>query len=210
MSKDCPALAKWLQKRGSYTSHDIQNEIISLIYHSVMRSILSKISASRFFSLIIDGGSDAGFVEQIYIRYLEDLKPKEEFLGFYATESKISACRGQSYDGAANMSGDIKGLQGRISLLEPRAIFVHCYAHNLNLILKDATADHPLFRDLFSCVHTLSNMVRESPKRMANFKNLAKLNEEPGIVLKPFCATRWTVRVLSLDAVAEQIESYLA
>jgi len=67
MSKDCPALAKWLQKRGSYTSHDIQNEIISLIYHSVMRSILSKISASRFFSLIIDGGSDAGFVEQISI-----------------------------------------------------------------------------------------------------------------------------------------------
>jgi len=122
---------------------------------------------------------------------------------------QISACRGQSYDGAANMSGDIKGLQGRISLLEPRAIFVHCYAHNLNLILKDATADHPLFRDLFSCVHTLSNMVRESPKRMANFKNLAKLNEEPGIVLKPFCATRWTVRVLSLDAVTEQIESIL-
>jgi len=45
---------------------------------------------------------------------------------------------GQGYDGAANMSGKFKGVQTVIRNLYPRAIFVHCAAHSLNLAVSSA------------------------------------------------------------------------
>jgi hypothetical protein len=46
--------------------------------------------------------------------------------------------RGQGYDGAANMAGRFQGVQARISHLYPGAVYVHCYAHKLNLALVEA------------------------------------------------------------------------
>ncbi|XP_015378230.1 PREDICTED: uncharacterized protein LOC107172455, partial [Diuraphis noxia] len=81
----------------------------------------------------------------------------ELFLGFFETkltdaatlyslltnvlsqfELDLSDCRGQCYDGAANVSGHITGLQKRINDIEPRALYVHCSAHTLNLVVQDA------------------------------------------------------------------------
>jgi hypothetical protein len=45
----------------------------------------------------------------------------------------LNKCRGQGYDGAAVMSGISSGVQKRISDIIPRASYVHCSAHNLNL-----------------------------------------------------------------------------
>lgn len=41
----------------------------------------------------------------------------------------------QSYDGAAVMSGSVWGVQARFQEIHPEAIYVHCYAHELNLVL---------------------------------------------------------------------------
>lgn len=49
----------------------------------------------------------------------------------------ISKFRGQCHDGAATVSGHISGLQRRIMDVEPRATFVHCNAHTLNLEEQD-------------------------------------------------------------------------
>ncbi len=43
--------------------------------------------------------------------------------------------RGQGYDGAANMSASYKGLQARLQRQNEKALFVHCHAHGLNLVL---------------------------------------------------------------------------
>ena len=50
----------------------------------------------------------------------------------------MSKCRGQCYAGAATMSGAYKGVQKRILDQQPNAFYVHCAAHNLNLIVNDA------------------------------------------------------------------------
>lgn len=47
-------------------------------------------------------------------------------------------CRGQAYDGASVMSGNLTGLQTRVKEISPEAMFVHCCAHNLNLCLIDS------------------------------------------------------------------------
>ena len=42
---------------------------------------------------------------------------------------------GQFYDGASNMSGQFNGLQLKIREINSSALYVHCYAHSLNLVL---------------------------------------------------------------------------
>ena len=52
---------------------------------------------------------------------------------------QISNCRGQAYDGAANMVGHLNGVAAKIQQDEPRAHFVHCVAHSLNLCLQESS-----------------------------------------------------------------------
>ena len=51
-------------------------------------------------------------------------------LGLY-----MQSMRSQAYDGAANMSGRISGLQARVKEVNPMACYVHCTDHRLNLAL---------------------------------------------------------------------------
>ena len=66
----------------------------------------------------------------------------------------LSNCIGQSYDGVANMSSVPNGVK---TLLKKEADghcqYVHCFAHSLNLCIKDVTQKYELPRncmDLFS------------------------------------------------------------
>lgn len=47
-------------------------------------------------------------------------------------------CRGQSYNNSANMKGRNKGVQARLLEENPRALYVPCGAHTLNLMGADA------------------------------------------------------------------------
>ena len=44
---------------------------------------------------------------------------------------------GQGYDGASTMAVHLTGVQKRICDKYPRAIFVHCASHCLNLVIND-------------------------------------------------------------------------
>lgn len=43
----------------------------------------------------------------------------------------------QSYDGASVMSGRFNGVQQKIKNKYPEAIYIHCMAHRMNLIVLD-------------------------------------------------------------------------
>ena len=45
----------------------------------------------------------------------------------------LSMCRGQGYDGAGNMAGNIQGAAVRIFGKYPKALYIHCASHKLNL-----------------------------------------------------------------------------
>jgi hypothetical protein len=47
----------------------------------------------------------------------------------------MTRIRGQGYDGASNMRGDIKGLKTLIMQASPSAYYMHCFAHQLQLVL---------------------------------------------------------------------------
>ena len=125
--QDIPELDRWLSQRQKWMSHDIQNEMLRIMAHSVQRSIASDIQPARWYSLIVDETTDISVKEQISLclRYVTaDFDIHEDFVGFYETEYTDSArivqviedvllrlslqlhdCRGQCYDGASNMSG---------------------------------------------------------------------------------------------------------
>lgn len=49
----------------------------------------------------------------------------------------LSNSHGQAYDGASNMAGHVTGVAKRVLDEYPKAHFVHCMAHCLNLCLQD-------------------------------------------------------------------------
>ncbi|GFV97005.1 hypothetical protein TNCV_4352171 [Trichonephila clavipes] len=69
-----------------------------------------------------------------------DLREQILKLGPCQPEAK---CRGQGYDGEANMRGANGGLEKLIKDNQPRANYVHCSTHNFNLVLNDACNNVP-------------------------------------------------------------------
>ena len=61
----------------------------------------------------------------------------------------------QGYDGASVMSGKCSGVQQCIKEVAPQALYVHCYAHCLNLALVDTTRSIADASDFFALMETL-------------------------------------------------------
>lgn len=122
-------------------------------------SIVDAIRQVGFFTIMADEARSAKTEQlSLCVRYAEGLHVKERFLTFVdCSDSRdaegitrvITDCLkqlhlqdvlivGQSYDGAAVMSGHVSGVQTRIRAAYPVAMYFHCLAHKLNLVLVDA------------------------------------------------------------------------
>ena len=84
----------------------------------------------------------------------------------------IKNLRGQCYDGASNVNGRISDLRTRIREDEPRALFVHCSAHSLSLCVQDSLEGIIDVRNNIGLTKDIINFIRDSPKRLNEFKNI--------------------------------------
>ena len=82
----------------------------------------------------------------------------------------LNRCRGQCYDGAANMSGKRSGVAAQIQMEEPRAIYLHCMGHSLNLAVQDTCQS--FMSDTFDTVLELSKTLKYSLKKKAMLLSL--------------------------------------
>ena len=73
----------------------------------------------------------------------------------------------QSYDGAPVMSGSQRSVQSIVKETLPNAHYVHCYAHQLNLVLHQAVSQIPSFRIFFANLNGLTDFFYRSTKRIA-------------------------------------------
>uniref|UniRef100_A0A670JLM7 DUF4371 domain-containing protein n=1 Tax=Podarcis muralis TaxID=64176 RepID=A0A670JLM7_PODMU len=182
---DVPELKDWLGRSGyKWTSHDIQNEIIDLLGKSVLRKVLASIKKTEHFSIMVDETSDSSIHEQVSfcIRTVDDsLIINEDFIGLYKTPNTESQTlfsilkdvfarldlsmdnlRGQCYDGASNMRGKFKGLKKLVLDIQPKARYVHCTAHSLNLAVVDSLRHLTSMRDIMALAKDLIN-TRQRP-----------------------------------------------
>ena len=191
-SQDIPDLKNWLKRNRTFTSSDIQNEILRYMGLDIQRKFIEEIRKCNEYSIIADESSDISGKEQLAfcIRTVDSaLVPKEYFLGLYEVKSTkaesifavirdilvrfdldIHKIRAQCYDGASNMSGIHRGVAARITEVEPRAIYIHCFAHCLNLAVQDSVKAVQMLRNTMDVVHELSVIVKGSPKRSVSSK----------------------------------------
>lgn len=238
-SLDQPLLNAWMgRSKYKWISHEIVTEILTIMAMSVRRKLLTEIRNQPFYAIMADETTDVSRKEQMSInfRYVDEcLAVHESFLGFYETPSTdshtlfkvlldvltrfdidVRKCRGQCYDGAFNMSGEITGLQTRIRELVARAYYVHCAGHNLNLVAQDAMKIVDEIASFLSVMRDLITFVRASAKRVHIFKEIQSQfsddDDEPqedDISLKAFCPTRWTVRIKSLKSVKKNYKNII-
>ena len=80
--------------------------------------------------------------------------------------------RGQGYDNGANMKGVRKGVQNRILEKYPRAFYVPCACHSLNLVVNDAATTSTDTTAFFSIVQELYTFFSGSTKRWEVLKKV--------------------------------------
>jgi len=219
-------LSNWLKRprRALYTSHDIQNELLQMMAHAVIRKIVGDVHSARYYAVIADESADISGKQQLSVtlRWVDDVfSVHEDFVGVYEMDAAdadaiskmiqdpllrlglpLTFLRGQGYDGASVMSGNTNGVSARIMQLEKRAVYVHCCAHSLNLALQDSSRSCPAVRDALDFVREVVNFVRASPKRTRVLQQLKfESHDESSPGLHPLCPTRWTVRSRSIHSI---------
>lgn len=107
-------------------------------------------------------------------------------------------CRGQSYDNGANMKGKSKGVQARLLKINPRALFVPCGAHTLNLVISDAAKSSLDATNFFGYLQRIFALFSASTQRWDILKHHVK------ITVKSWSDTRWESRIDSVQAVRFQ------
>ena len=80
---------------------------------------------------------------------------------------------GQTYDGAAVMSGEWNGLQAKIKTIGPQALFTHCHAHRMNLVLQDTCKKIKECRIFFANLSGYASFFSTSPKSTNVLKHVA-------------------------------------
>ena len=79
----------------------------------------------------------------------------------------LSNLRGQGYDGASVMAGKVAEVSARILEKQEKALYFHCRAHSLNLVIAASCKQIPEIRNLFDSVSSLTWFLGASPKRKA-------------------------------------------
>lgn len=222
----------------TYLSNRAQNDLVHAIATVVREEIVQEIIKAKFFSVMMD---DVSGKEQLcmVIRFVDHSNVIHERLLSFQAVAKTDATSlfsavsdaihlhklemknivGQCYDGASNMKGVHNGVQAKVKEIVPTAIYVHCYAHCLNLVLVSAMTSNTLARNFFGTLEALYCFVRNSNYHHHLFQTLQKSHEDADdsvvtsgdddgntprpLSLKRLSDTRWACRFEAVRAVVQ-------
>ena len=119
------------------------NEIKEVKIFSLLVDETKDISKQEQMSIVVRYINSEGVLHEHFLTYVQAVSLTAESLTNYILDT---LCRfdldpewivSQGYDGASVMSGHCSRVQQRIREVAPNAIYIHCYAHTLNLVLVD-------------------------------------------------------------------------
>ena len=122
------------------------------------------------------------------------------------------------------MAGKVSGVFAQILELQPHALYVHCRAHNLNLVVSSSHKQVPEIRNLFDSLGTPTWFLGASAKRKTILKTYLKSDDISSLIIgdeeddplelpdrlvkqsrgrqvPTLCETRWSARVTTLSSV---------
>ena len=97
---------------------------------------------------------------------------------------------GQCYDGAGAMKGRRAGLKTLVQQENPLALYVHCYAHCLQLAVQDLTKSLPVIQSALDITSEIAKLIKSSPKRESMLNTLTSSIEGPSVRMRTLCPTR--------------------
>jgi hypothetical protein len=170
---------------AKYTSPDIQKEILSIIAVKIRKHIHDEVGDAKF-SILVDETCDVSkrehmalvlrfidkdgvlqerFYDCIHVKNTRALTLKHEISHILCNHSfDVQNLRGQGYDGASNMKGELNSLQALFLRECPCAYYVHCYAHRLQLALVASAKDVVPVSQFFQKLLFIVNIVDSSSK----------------------------------------------
>ena len=81
----------------------------------------------------------------------------------------LSMRQGQCYDGTSNISGVNNSVAAQITSTEKQTVYMHCYAHALNLVVSYAVKQSKVCCEALEVAYEISKLIKFSPKRNASF-----------------------------------------
>ena len=109
----------------------------------------------------------------------------------------------QAYDGASVMRGEKAGVQQKVREQFKNAHYVHCYAHQLNLIMQQATSRIKKVNVFFSDLSGIASFFSRSPKRCSVLDKMVSRR------LPRASSTRWNFNSRIVNTVFENRDDLL-
>lgn len=207
------------------TSKTIQNEILDSMLEVCRNEIRQQITKADFLAIQCDETSDISNHCQMVIvfRYLHEGSIVERFWCFLKildkTATGLTNCIkteldpllkntpdkliAQAYDGANVMSGKTGGVQSKIKESYKNAHFVHCYAHQLNLIMQKATSQNTKVKIFFATLSGIPNFFSSSTHRCDVLEEIVRVK------MPKVAPTRWNYNIRTVNSVFENREKLI-
>ena len=148
--------------------------ICDVVTHFVIQLCCSQ--NSHFYSNLVTYGFSCRFVNKkeevlerlLGVKHVFDTRSAslKSSLDAMFKKHNLTMCRlrGQGYDGASNMRGELHGLKTLVLADNPHAFYVHCFAHQLQLVVVAVVKGVLVVGDFFGHLNKIVNMV--SPFRL--------------------------------------------
>ncbi|XP_016544405.1 uncharacterized protein LOC107844519 [Capsicum annuum] len=168
------------------TSPDIQKDIVSSCAKETLKEIIEDLNG-HFFGILVDESKNVSHKEQmtLVLRYVNrEGKLIERFLGLVHVKDisakslkeainflllnhslSRSQIRGQGYDKASNMQGELNSLKTLILKDNSSTYYIHCFAHQLQLDLVAVAKKHDDVNNFFDILANVLNIIGGSFKR---------------------------------------------
>lgn len=220
-------------KNATYTSPEVQNTLLKIMATMVRKKICCAVQSAGSFSLLADECKDISKKEQltVVLRYVDACSGAvcEHFLTFVEATSlcaeslstylldtlrqhQIDAINlvSQGYDGASVMSGKCSGVQERIRRVAPMGVYIHCYAHNLNLALVDCVRNIPTASEFFALVQALYVFVSTTKAHAVFIQKQKEIHpiKQP-LQLQRLSDTRWTAHYSAINTICRTFDTLL-
>ena len=150
------------------TSKTVQNELLDCMLAVLRKQIVDEVKTTEFLAIQADETTDISTHCQLVLVHRWTQQYTGAVLWIHqATQHSIASALleslhsilpegqekkliAQAYNGAAVMRGATGGVQWKVQNFNTNAHYIHCYAHQLNLVMQQATSHIPQISHFFT------------------------------------------------------------